>query len=205
MNLYPHKLPDIFTTLFPSFVWKLSAESNNQIYLTFDDGPHPEITPWVMDQLELNGFKGTFFCVGENVKKYPEVYQSILARGHRTGNHTQNHIKGWKTENERYLENIVECSQYVDSDLFRPPYGQISPAQTTAVKKDYKIIMWSIITGDFYPDLNLEFALNKLKRVTKAGDIVVFHDSQKARDRLHFILPPYLNYLKEKGILGASL
>jgi peptidoglycan-N-acetylglucosamine deacetylase len=205
MNLYPHKLPDIFTTLFPSFVWKLSAETNNQIYLTFDDGPHPEITPWVMDQLESYGFKGTFFCVGENVKKYPEVYQSILARGHRTGNHTQNHLKGWKTENERYLENIVECSQYVDSDLFRPPYGQISPAQTAAIKNDYKIIMWNILSGDFYPDLNLEFALNKLKRVSKAGDIVIFHDSQKAWDRLRFILPPYLNYLKEKGFTGASL
>lgn len=205
MDLYPHRLPDFFATLFPSFIWNLGENAESQIYLTFDDGPHPEITPWVMDRLEEVDFKGTFFCVGENVKKYPLVYQSIIDRGHITGNHTQNHLNGWKTGTAKFIENVAECSRVVDSDLFRPPYGHITPLQTKAIKNDYQIIMWNIITGDFSPGLNLDFTLDKLKRISKAGDIVVFHDSLKAWDRINFLLPHYLEHLSKKGFKGACL
>lgn len=176
-----------------------------EIFLTFDDGPHPEITPWVLSLLEKYGFKATFFCVGDNVRKYPETYQQIIAAGHRTGNHTFNHLKGWKTSLDEYISNVQECRELVDSNLMRPPYGRITKAQTSRLIREYEIIMWTLLSGDFYHGLDCAKAIDKMIRKTSAGQIVVFHDSVKAERNLKEILPPYLEFLSRESYIGIGL
>ena len=168
---------------------------DNKIYLTFDDGPHPVITPWVLDLLKQYNWKATFFCVGNNVQKYPETYQQIINEGHAVGNHTFNHLKGTATPSENYIQNIAECANLVKSNLFRPPYGRITREQSAVIKDQYQIIMWSLLSGDFDKNLDPEKALQKLNKLSKAGLIVVFHDSEKAEKNLRIILPRYLDYL----------
>ena len=192
-------MPLLLKWLYPSVEWgKPTLE--NSIYLTFDDGPHPEITPWVMDELEKYGYKATFFCIGDNVRKYPETYQQILERGHLTGNHTFNHLKGFNTTNLAYFENTKACAQLVQSNLFRPPYGYLKPSQISHLqqKQNYKIIMFSIIAEDWNVNLDVFLKLDLLKRQTKPGDIVIFHDSEKAKKNLEILLPAYLEHLNEK-------
>lgn len=197
MHIKPPYLARLF---FPQLLWEVDTDSK-EIFLTFDDGPHPEITPQVLDILEEYNVKATFFCVGENVKKYPKTYASLVEKGHRTGNHCYNHLNGWKTNNKDYFDNIEKCSQLVDSHLFRPPYGRISPSQIKALKHQYKIIMWSIVTYDFDKTITPAQCLENTIKYTKAGSIVVFHDSEKASANLFYALPRFLEYFKKKGFV----
>jgi len=177
-------IPKWIQKCFPSLVWQAPSTKEAVVYLTFDDGPHPEITPWVLNELKQRGLKASFFCVGDNVRKFPETYQQILNEGHITGNHTMHHMKGWSNSTETYTQNTTEAAQYIKSKLFRPPYGRISRAQIKA-----------LLPGDFNPQLNIPKALNQIKRKTQNGSIVVFHDSIKSEAQMKQLLPDYLDYL----------
>ncbi len=192
--------PGILSWFYPSLLWKQPAADT--VYLTFDDGPHPDITPWVLKQLAAYNAQATFFCVGDNVRKYPTVFEHIKAAGHTTGNHTHNHLNGWKTPDGAYLDNIAEADGYIGSPLFRPPYGRITYTQLNKIRKQYpgmKVVMWSLLTCDFDPELTPETCLDHTLKSIKPGDIVVFHDSEKAFPRLEVLLPAVLAYCKAKG------
>jgi peptidoglycan/xylan/chitin deacetylase (PgdA/CDA1 family) len=170
------------------------------VFLTFDDGPHPQITPWVMAELDKVGAKATFFVVGENAEKYFSIVDEMQKSGHRVGNHTHRHIKGWRVSAKKYLEDIADCEDYLtDNTLFRPPYGQINFGAIPTIKKNYEIIMWDVLTKDYLPRLNVKRALKRIKRATKPGSVIVFHDSVKAETNLKAMLPDYLKFLEEEG------
>lgn len=192
------KSPTILKSLFPSLVWEVKT-SEKEIFLTFDDGPHPSITNWILDTLEEYNIKATFFCVGENVCKYPNVFNNILKRGHRVGNHSYNHLSGWKVKNEDYFNNISKAAELIDSNLFRPPYGRITPSQIRKLKHDFSIIMWSVLTYDFDNTIsNEQIYLNSIVS-TIPGSIVVFHDSSKAEEKLRYTLPKFLVHFSKLG------
>jgi peptidoglycan-N-acetylglucosamine deacetylase len=192
-------VPWIVRILAPSaLVWKLPDPSKS-IYITFDDGPIPEVTPQVLEILRNHNAKATFFCVGDNVRKYPEVYSQILKEGHATGNHTFSHQKGNKTNDEHYFNDIDKCGELVKSPLFRPPHGRIKLSQIKYLKHKYKLIMWSILTGDYNHKLSKEQVLNNSIRHTKDGSIIVFHDSLKASERMLYALPRMLEHFTAKG------
>ncbi len=199
------KTPWWLKKVYSSYVWDIDNHEKT-IYLTFDDGPHPVATPFVLDELKKYKAKATFFCIGKNVVAYPDIYQRILDEGHRTGNHTQNHLNGWKTNNGIYLNNIEEATNYIDSELFRPPYGKIKASQAkrinSVIKKEYpKIIMWSVLSGDFDENISKEKCLKNVTQHTNAGSIVVFHDSEKAFPRLEYALPAILQYFTKSGFV----
>ncbi|MDI1232918.1 MAG: polysaccharide deacetylase family protein [bacterium] len=196
--LWYQSIPIWFQKIFGRYTWRIPNQDKT-VYLTFDDGPHPEITPWVLQQLANYNYKATFFCVGDNVRKFPETYQSILSSQHKTGNHTMHHIKGWKSTLDHYTDNVADCAKLVDSNLFRPPYGRITRPQTSILRKKYKIIMWSLLALDFEKKLNTTKALEGLKKKTKPGSIIVFHDSVKAEKNLKTMLPLYLQFLNQNG------
>ena len=203
MKKYFVKTPWWLKRIYSGYTWSLPTKEKN-IYLTFDDGPHPHATPFVLDELKKYQAKAIFFCIGKNVKAYPEIYQRILAEGHAVGNHTQNHMNGWKTKDEIYLNDIREASQYIDSHLFRPPYGRITKFQAShikaAIRKDNaKIIMWDVVSGDFDDTLLPQDCLENVILNTGKGSIVVFHDSEKAFPRLKFCLPETLKFFDQKG------
>ena len=158
-----------------------------------------------MDELDKFNLKATFFCVGDNVRKYPETYKTVHTRGHQTGNHTMHHLKGWQTDTELYIQNVENCHDYVDSNLFRPPYGRIKRSQANILRKHYRIIMWTLLACDFEKNLDCHAAITGLKNKTKKGDIVVFHDSVKAEQNLKVLLPQYLQFLNENGFNCALL
>jgi len=193
-----NRLTPLFKIIFPQLTWDLPSK-DKKIYLTFDDGPHPDITPEVLSILNSFQAKATFFCVGENVRKFDNAYQKILMKGHRTGNHTYNHLNGWKTPSSDYFQNIDHCAQLVDSNLFRPPYGRIKPAHIPYLKMRYRIIMWSVLTGDYNRKIKPEQCLRHTLKRTKSGSIVVFHDSEKARENLLYVLPRFLTHFKNLG------
>ena len=178
--------------------WDIPGKSG-KIFLTFDDGPIPEITPKVLDILEQCNAKATFFCVGDNVAKHPEIYQQVLDAGHATGNHTFHHLNGWKTSVEEYINDVNKCSTLVNSPLFRPPHGRIRPSAIKHLRNQYQIIMWSVLTGDYDKTLTPEKVLNNAIDHTTDGSIVVFHDSLKAADNLFFALPRFLEHFSNKG------
>ncbi len=186
----------MFRFLFPNLIWNIKT-SAKEIFLTFDDGPHPDITPEVLDILDQFDAKATFFCVGENVKKYYETYRMILDKGHKTGNHTFNHCNGWKTPAVEYYENIEKCTEVVDSHLFRPPYGRIKPMHIPYLKMQFQIIMWSVLSGDYNNKVSPEKCLEKSIRYTRPGSIVVFHDSLKASKNMLFTLPRFLDHFSK--------
>ncbi|MCC7534274.1 MAG: polysaccharide deacetylase family protein [Bacteroidia bacterium] len=196
--MYKHRIPAILPLIFPSLLWKVKTKEN-VIYITFDDGPHPDITPKVLEILNQYNAKATFFCVGENVEKYPETFQLILDANHAVGNHTYNHLKGWKTNTVNYAENINKASKFIGSSLFRPPYGRITIEQIKSVSKDYKIIMWSVLTRDYEKNLNINKAIRKLCNQTSQGDIVVFHDSRKAEKNMFILLKQVLEFFSKQG------
>ncbi len=203
--LWYQSIPKWFQKFFPLYIWQIPGKESNDVYLTFDDGPHPDISIWVCEQLERYQMKATFFCVGDNVRKYPGTLESILSKGHIAGNHTMHHLKGWNTGTEVYTDDVKQCSDYVKSDLFRPPYGRISKNQSRALQKNYRIVMWNLLSCDFDKKLNPEKALKGLKKKTTNGSIIVFHDSEKAEQNLKFILPPYLEFLNAKGYICKTL
>lgn len=191
--MYLTKTPRFIKSLFPNFIWNVPND-NNTIYLTFDDGPIPEVTPWVLEELDKYQAKASFFCVGENVKSYPEIYNQILDKGHAIGNHTYNHLSGWASENVPYFHNVRNCANEVHSNLFRPPYGRLKPKQVQFLQRHYKIIMWDVLSGDFDDNITEEQCLQNVIQNTSPGSIIVFHDSLKSEKKLRYVLPKVLKY-----------
>ncbi|MDX1684149.1 MAG: polysaccharide deacetylase family protein [Saprospiraceae bacterium] len=194
--MYLTKTPKFVQSLFPNFLWRV-PDAEHEVFLTFDDGPIPEVTPWVLDQLDKFDAKATFFCVGENVQKHPEVFDEVQRRGHLVGNHTYNHLSGWQSENLPYFHNVRRCANLVHSDLFRPPYGRLRPKQVQFLQRHYKIVMWDVLSGDFDPNITAKQCLRNVITHTKPGSIVVFHDSLKSENKLRKVLPTYLSWLAE--------
>lgn len=180
----------------------MPADKAPTVYLTFDDGPHPTATPYVLHQLEQYQAKGSFFCVGNNVDKFPETYNQVLNAGHTTANHTYNHMNGWKTDTDTYLQNIDRARLCIHSNLFRPPYGRIRKTQVRRLHEsgpDFKIIMWSVLSADFDRDITPEKCLDNVLRHIRPGSIILFHDSEKAWDRMQYALPRTLAFCRDKG------
>lgn len=202
--MFSYTIPVWVQSLFPSVTWKVKT-ARPVVYVTFDDGPHPEITPWVLEQLQAYNAKATFFCVGDNVRKFPDTYQQVLEAGHRTGNHTFNHLNGWKTPVKTYLENIRLCSEKVESDLFRPPYGKFTPLQLYRLKSRFKLVMWDILTRDFDASIPAERSLSFCLPRIEAGSVIVLHDSVKAEKNMKVMLPRLLEYCKQKGYTFEAL
>jgi len=199
---YLTKTPALLKTIYKSGTWNFSP-AKPSVYLTFDDGPHPTATPFVLEQLKKYDAKATFFCIGKNVIEHPGIYQQILEEGHATGNHTHNHLNGWKTGTDKYMENILEARKYINSPLFRPPYGRITPFQARQIKKvipQAQIIMWDVLSADFDTSINGEACVQNVVFKAKAGSIIVFHDSTKAWDRLEYCLPRILEYFKKQKL-----
>lgn len=186
---------------YSKLVWNIPVKER-VLYFTFDDGPHPVATPFVLDQLKEYGAIGTFFCIGKNVQEYPHIYRRILMEGHRVGNHTQNHLNGWKTDDRKYLGDIREAARLIDSNLFRPPYGRIGAFQSALLRKepfDYKIVMWEVLSADFNRSLDGQRCGQNVIRNARPGSIIVFHDSEKAWHRLRIALPKVLEHFSGEG------
>jgi len=187
--------------IFPGCIWDIKT-GEKTIYLSFDDGPHPTITPFVLQELEKYNAKATFFCIGDNVKKFPEVYQQVINQGHAIGNHTMHHLNGWKTEDETYLNDIEIAGKHIDSNLFRPPYGRVKKGQIKKIQQStlkLQTIMWSVLAGDWVSSLSPEKCFTQVKNNVYPGCIIVFHDSDKANDRMSYALPKLLDYFTQQG------
>ncbi|MBC7903178.1 MAG: polysaccharide deacetylase family protein [Gemmatimonadaceae bacterium] len=198
---YLVKTPWLFRKLvYPAYRWKMPADEK-KIYLSFDDGPHPTITSFVLDELRKYNARATFFCIGKNVAEQTDMYKRILNEGHAVGNHTHNHLNGWKVGDAPYFENIALAAKYIDSRLFRPPYGRITAFQAKQLKEkwDMTTVMWSVLSGDFDQDLSPEKCWKNVRDSISAGSIVVFHDSEKAYERLGYALPRVLDHFSHKG------
>lgn len=202
--MYLVKTPKFIQELFPNFTWKIPAE-DKVVYLTFDDGPIPGVTPWVLEQLAQYNAKATFFCVGNNIEKHPEVFEQVQAAGHSIGNHTFNHLNGWTSDNIPYFHNIRHCANLTKTILFRPPYGKLRPRQTQFLLRHYRIVMWDVLSGDFDPNITEEQCLLNVTRNVEPGSIVVFHDSLKAEEKLRYALPRALAYFAEQGYRFEAL
>ena len=201
----------VIKKLFSNYIWDI-PNNENKIYLTFDDGPTPEITNWTLNQLEHYQAKATFFCIGDNLRKYPEIYQKIIKKGHAVGNHTFNHLKGWKTKTADYIENAklfeseLNKISTTNSNLFRPPYGKIKPSQSKILRNvGYKIIMWDVLSADYDQSISPEECLENVIQNCKSGSIIVFHDSIKGFKNLEYVLPRTLEFIKEKGFVCEVL
>ena len=192
------QIPDFIKLMWRTPVWRINP-SEKVIYLTFDDGPNPEVTPRVLDILDEFEAKATFFCVGENVLKYPEIFQEVKHRGHAVGNHTFNHVKGTEKTVKEYVDNVGKAHEYIHSKLFRPPHGRITLSQVNKLKADFKIIMWDFITYDFDRQVTSTEILKEVKLRSRNGSVVIFHDSLKARKNVLEALPEALRYWKKEG------
>ena len=209
MKKYFTKTPWWLKKIFPSYIWSVDTDENI-LYLTFDDGPHPVATPLVLDLLKQYNARASFFCIGRNVKEYPAIYERILAEGHAVGNHTFDHLNGWKTNNEVYLQNVAAASEYIESGLFRPPYGRIRSSQARKMRdatnpRPLKIVMWDVLSGDFDTRLKGEKCFRNIIENAGPGSIIVCHDSEKALPRLQFFLPELMKYYSGKGFGFESL
>lgn len=201
---YPFKSPFWLRWLYPKLTWRRSRK-HRSLYLTFDDGPIPEITPEILDTLKCYGVKATFFCVGENIQKHPEIFQRILDEGHRVGNHTHNHLKGWKTSKKEYLKNVELCNSLTKSKLFRPPYGRATRAQFSELTTSYEVIMWDVMSGDFDLKLSPQKCLSKVIKHSENGSIIVFHDNLKAIPRVTYTLPKAIEFWLKEGYKFETL
>jgi len=206
--MYFIKTPFWLRLIYRSCIWR-KPNQERVLYLSFDDGPHPEATPFVLAQLAYFNAKASFFCIGKNVQLYPEIYATIIAAGHVVGNHTQNHMNGWKNNTENYIADIQEATKVIDSNLFRPPYGRISFAQIKALRSDpslpTEIIMWDVLSGDFDTTINGEQCAQNVIQHAGPGSIIVFHDSAKAMDRLRIALPKVLLHFSNLGYQFKTL
>lgn len=201
--LYWIKTHWIVKKIWSNFVWEIPNNSN-KVFLTFDDGPTPEITNWIMTELQKHHAKATFFCIGDNVKRNPEILENIEKKGHKIGNHTFNHLNGWQTATENYIENTQKCflNNNENYKLFRPPYGKIKKSQAKILQKmGFKIIMWDVLSADFDKNISPEKCLENVLENIRSGSIVVFHDSQKAFKNLEYVLPRTLEFLSKKGFV----
>jgi len=212
MQIIPAKTPGFVKTLFPNFIWNIDTE-NKELYLTFDDGPTPEITYWVLDTLKKYNAKATFFCIGNNVEKHPKIFQNIIVEDHAVGNHTYNHLKGWKHKTKDYIKDIIRTQNLIESqtlnsksqnsdnlNLFRPPYGKFKTKQSKQLQEiDYKIILWDVLSYDWDRSVSETTCLKNVTSAAKEGSIIVFHDSVKASRNLKYVLPKVLDYYSKKG------
>ncbi|RLJ65695.1 peptidoglycan/xylan/chitin deacetylase (PgdA/CDA1 family) [Lacinutrix venerupis] len=214
MRFVPAKIPYIIKRIFPNYVWDFS--SNKKIlYLTFDDGPTPEITQWTLNTLKKYNAKATFFCIGNNVIKYPDIIKNILEEGHSIGNHTQDHVKGWKTSTKNYLENVLKAETIIKNELkekqqlklYRPPFGQLKNSQGKAIiQLGYKIIMWSVISFDWEHKITKAQCLeNVISKASKKNNIIVFHDSVKASRNMMYALPKVLEHFSKEGYVFKAI
>jgi len=192
--------------IYPAYQWSMPGQQK-KIYLSFDDGPHPLATTFVLDELKKYNAKATFFCIGKNVATYPDLYQRILTEGHATGNHTHDHLNGWKTNDKLYFENIAKAEKYIDSNLFRPPYGRITRFQARQAidKLGFTIVMWSVLSGDFDVRITPQKCWGNVKRSAANGSIIVFHDSEKAMERMSYALTQVLSYFGNLGFAFEKL
>lgn len=215
MKFYWIKTSWIIKKIFSHYTWDVSnLEKDKTVYLTFDDGPIPEITPWVLSELKKHQVQATFFCIGENIKKNPEIFQTIVSEGHTIGNHTYNHLNGWKTTTAMYLANAILCEETIQKNsncnqkltLFRPPYGKIKASQSRKLRRlGYTIIMWDILSADFDANVSQEQCLENVLSNIRPGSILVFHDSLKAYKNLAYVLPKTLMYLKKNNFTCGVL
>jgi peptidoglycan/xylan/chitin deacetylase (PgdA/CDA1 family) len=201
--MYPFRSPRFLSWFYPKRTWGFSS-TENTVYLTFDDGPDPEATSWVLDFLKTEGIRATFFCVGSNVIGNPDVYQRILAEGHSVGNHTMNHENGFQSSVEKYIASVDDCSQLVKTNLFRPPYGRMTKPQEKFLS-EYKIIMWSWLSYDFSAKVTAKKIIERAEQQICAGDILVFHDNAKTMKRLQEILPPVIESIRRKGLSFSQI
>lgn len=190
--------------LYPDALWSGNPDGN-RVYLTFDDGPVSQVTPWVLDVLRDYDIRATFFCVGENIIRHTKIFDRLIAEGHLVGNHSYNHLKGWKTANEIYFENIARCEELTQTGLFRPPYGKMRLSQYNSLKTRFKIIMWDVLSYDFEKRLQPEKCLQNVVRNTKAGSIVLFHDHEKAFTNLKYALPRAIENLTNRNFIFDTL
>lgn len=193
--------------LYPSFVWNMNR-GERTIYLTFDDGPHPTATPFVLNELKKYNAKATFFCIGKNVEEYLEIYKKIIDEGHAIGNHTYNHLNGWNTNNDSYLQNIDKATEHIKSNLFRPPYGRIKKSQAKQLKTthpNFKIVMWDVLSADFDTNISTKQCFDNVIKNTQPGSIIVFHDSTKALDKMSNTLPKVLQYFSNKNFTFKAI
>jgi len=213
MDLMWVKTNPFIKWIFHKYVWDI-PNKENKIYLTFDDGPIPNVTEWVLDILKKEEIKATFFCIGDNINKNPEIFKRIISEGHAVGNHTFNHLKGWNLTTQEYLENTIRCEETISmtsesnqkSKIFRPPYGKIKLSQSRKIRKlGYKIIMWDILSVDYDKEVPAAQCLENIKKNTVSGSIIVCHDSIKAFKNLEYALPKAISYLKNKGFVFEKI
>jgi peptidoglycan/xylan/chitin deacetylase (PgdA/CDA1 family) len=198
------KTPPLLSRFMNDVTWDFYGEQN-KIYLTFDDGPTEGVTPRVLEMLAKHEAKATFFCLGRNVEKHPDIYRMILEDGHSVGNHSYSHLKGFRSSLRGYVEDVKLAGKYIDSKLFRPPYGRIYPAQVRALKKNYQIIMWDVLSVDYNPRISGDRVVHNVVSNVQPGSIVVFHDSDKAASNLYHALPSILKHLDEQGYAMAAI
>ncbi len=205
---YLVKTPWWLKKLYPTLVWDIPA-TEKVLYLTFDDGPHPTATPFVLNQLNLYNAKATFFCIGNNVVKYPHIYAQLLQQGHGVGNHTHDHINGWKTSAANYVNNVAVAAQHINTNIFRPPYGRITKLQAQMLQQQangqFGVIMWNVLSGDFDVAISPEQCLKNVRKNAQPGSIIVFHDSEKAYERMGYALPRVLDYYANQGYVFRSI
>lgn len=204
LNRLVERPPLLYRMLFPETVWRLHFKPRT-VYLTFDDGPIPEVTPWVLDTLDHYGVKATFFCVGENVQRNPELFQELLRRGHSVGNHTMNHMQGAKVSTKVYLHNVFQANELIHSSLFRPPHGLLRWAQSKVLRSRFAIIMYDLVSHDYSRKLTGEQVFENVKHFARNGSIIVFHDSLKAEKKMKYALPRSIEWLRNEGYEFAKI
>ena len=198
MQVYPVKVPNWVQKLIPSALWHFPRHEK-VLYLSFDDGPSPELTSWILETLDQWQAKATFFCVGENIDKYPHLYREITLRGHTIGNHSYNHLNGWTTSNKQYFQNVARNAEQTGARLYRPPYGKLKPSQINYLKKHYQLVYWDVLSGDFDVELSPDDCLQNILRHSRGGSIVVLHDNSKSAKTVNYVLPRLLEYYIERG------
>ncbi|MDR1003706.1 MAG: polysaccharide deacetylase family protein [Prevotellaceae bacterium] len=192
--------PEFVRKLYPTALWRMNPDER-AVYLTFDDGPIPEVTPWVLELLDKHAVKATFFMVGDNIRKHPDIFRLVQEGGHRIGNHTYNHIRGFEHWSGDYLDNADKANEMMKTNLFRPPHGHMRWAQYFVLKRTYTIVMWDVVTRDYSNKLRGPQVLANVMRYARNGSIITFHDSRKSWDtgNLQYALPRALDFLKEEG------
>lgn len=197
--MFIERPPLLYRLLFPEAIWRIKRNRRKVVYLTFDDGPIPEVTPWVLDTLDHYGIRATFFMVGDNVARHPELLEEVRRRGHSVGNHTMHHLQGMKVSSYRYMHDITEANDFIDSPLFRPPHGLIRWKQARAIKDRYNLVMYDLVTRDYSRKLTPEQVFQNVRRYARNGSIIVFHDSLKAEANMKAVLPQAIEWLQARG------